>query len=117
MSLTGRIAVIIHADALAGLARCADNSAQCCVTSPPYFGLRDYSVEEGREYIGIDINSDYCELAEKRLSNVAQQLSLFSGGVENGNYEESTDNEQCEEKGLAVSGQGLPDEYAGCVRG
>jgi len=37
--------VIIHADALAGLARCADNSAQCCVTSPPYFGLRDYGVE------------------------------------------------------------------------
>jgi len=86
----------------------------------PFFGAGTtgvVAVEEGREYIGIDINSDYCELAKKRLSNVAQQLLLFSGGVENGDYEKSTDNEQCEEKGLAVSGQGLPDECKGRVYG
>ena len=33
---------IIHADVLEGLSQLPDNSVQCCVTSPPYWGLRDY---------------------------------------------------------------------------
>jgi DNA modification methylase len=36
---------IITADVLAGLAQLADDSVHCCVTSPPYWGLRDYGVE------------------------------------------------------------------------
>ena len=36
---------IIQSDVLAGLATLADGSARCCVTSPPYWGLRDYGVE------------------------------------------------------------------------
>jgi len=36
---------LIHADALHGLATLPDNSVQCIVTSPPYWGLRDYGVE------------------------------------------------------------------------
>ena len=36
---------IINADALAGLAQLADDSVHCVVTSPPYWGLRDYGVE------------------------------------------------------------------------
>ncbi len=35
---------IIHADALEGLQRLPDESVQCCITSPPYWGLRDYGV-------------------------------------------------------------------------
>lgn len=35
---------IIHADAIEGLRRLPDESVQCCVTSPPYWGLRDYGV-------------------------------------------------------------------------
>ena len=31
-------------DCLKGLRNMADNSVDCCVTSPPYFGLRDYGV-------------------------------------------------------------------------
>ncbi len=31
-------------DALAVLRRLPDCSVQCCVTSPPYWGLRDYGV-------------------------------------------------------------------------
>jgi len=34
---------IIKADVLDGLAQLEAESVQCCVTSPPYFGLRDYS--------------------------------------------------------------------------
>lgn len=33
---------IINADVLDGLAQIADESVQCVITSPPYFGLRDY---------------------------------------------------------------------------
>lgn len=35
---------IINADVLAGLRGIADGSVDCCVTSPPYWGLRDYGV-------------------------------------------------------------------------
>lgn len=36
---------IYHGDVLARLAELPDESVNCCVTSPPYFGLRDYGVE------------------------------------------------------------------------
>jgi DNA modification methylase len=36
---------ILLGDALEQLRTLADNSVHCCVTSPPYFGLRDYGVE------------------------------------------------------------------------
>lgn len=35
---------IYHGDALATLLELESGSVQCCVTSPPYWGLRDYSV-------------------------------------------------------------------------
>lgn len=34
-----------HGDSLAVLREMPDQSVNCCVTSPPYFGLRDYGVE------------------------------------------------------------------------
>ena len=34
-----------HGDSLAVLRELPDQSVDCCVTSPPYFGLRDYGVE------------------------------------------------------------------------
>jgi DNA modification methylase len=36
---------IINADVLDGLRSLPDESVHCCVTSPPYWGLRDYGVE------------------------------------------------------------------------
>jgi DNA modification methylase len=36
---------IIQGDALAVLTTMLGNSVQCCVTSPPYWGLRDYGVD------------------------------------------------------------------------
>ena len=35
-------ATIYVGDVLAGIKHIPDNSIQCCVTSPPYWGLRDY---------------------------------------------------------------------------
>ncbi len=36
---------ILHADVMAGLASMPDESIQCVMTSPPYWGLRDYGIE------------------------------------------------------------------------
>jgi DNA modification methylase len=36
---------IIHGDCLEVLKGLPDESVHCCVTSPPYFGLRDYGVD------------------------------------------------------------------------
>lgn len=36
---------IINADVMDGLAQLPDESVHCCVTSPPYWGLRDYGVD------------------------------------------------------------------------
>ncbi|MBU1248968.1 MAG: site-specific DNA-methyltransferase [Proteobacteria bacterium] len=33
-------------DCLEGLKSLSDNSVDCCVTSPPYFGLRDYGFDD-----------------------------------------------------------------------
>lgn len=38
-------AIILQGDALSVLKTMADESADMCVTSPPYFGLRDYGVD------------------------------------------------------------------------
>lgn len=40
-----KINEIINSDCLLGLQGLPDQSVNCCVTSPPYFGLRDYGVE------------------------------------------------------------------------
>jgi DNA modification methylase len=37
---------IYNLGCLEGLKMMADNSVDCCVTSPPYFGLRDYGTDE-----------------------------------------------------------------------
>jgi DNA modification methylase len=37
-----QVATILHGDALATLRTLPDESVHCCITSPPYWGLRDY---------------------------------------------------------------------------
>jgi site-specific DNA-methyltransferase (adenine-specific) len=44
LSLTG--SVIFEGDALAVLQRLPSHSVQCVVTSPPYWGLRDYDIDD-----------------------------------------------------------------------
>lgn len=36
---------LINADVIEGLGKLPDNSVQCCVTSPPYYMLRKYIVD------------------------------------------------------------------------
>ncbi len=50
---------VIVGDALMELANFPDNFFQCCVTSPPYWGLRDYGIEG---QIGAEMSlNDYIE--------------------------------------------------------
>jgi DNA modification methylase len=46
---------VIEADVLDGLAQLGDGSAQTCVTSPPYYGLRDYGTDG---QIGLEATPD-----------------------------------------------------------
>ncbi len=39
-----KVNIIHNVDCLAGLCRLPDNCVDCCITSPPYFNLRDYGV-------------------------------------------------------------------------
>ena len=42
----------IHiSECLSGLKELPDNSVNCCVTSPPYYGLRDYG---NKKQIGLE---------------------------------------------------------------
>lgn len=43
--MTTQPLTLLHGDCLAMLKTLPDQSVQCCVTSPPYYGLRDYGVE------------------------------------------------------------------------
>ena len=38
--------MILNGDALEMLKTLPDESVDCCVTSPPYFGLRDYGMDK-----------------------------------------------------------------------
>jgi DNA modification methylase len=46
---------IICGDARSALQRVPDRSVRCCVTSPPYFGLRDYG---HKEQIGLEVTPE-----------------------------------------------------------
>jgi DNA modification methylase len=50
---------ILHGDCLALLSHLDANSVQCCVTSPPYFGLRDYGTGT---WLGGDADCDHIEV-------------------------------------------------------
>lgn len=51
---------IYNQNCMEGMKQLPDNSIHCCVTSPPYFGLRDYGTEE---QIGMEQTPD--EFVEK----------------------------------------------------
>ena len=89
---------IIYGNTLSILKTFPDDCIDCVITSPPYYGLRDYGIEGqlgleptleagivldpfmgsgttafvarelGRNYIGIELSKDYIKLAENRLA-------------------------------------------------
>lgn len=61
------IARIWHTDALTCLRQLEDESVNCCVTSPPYYGLRNYGVE-GQ----LGLERTYQEYVEKLVAVFAE---------------------------------------------
>lgn len=59
---------IINENCLTGLSQLPDNSIDCCVTSPPYFGLRDYG---NAEQIGLE---ETPELFVQQLVKVFEEV-------------------------------------------
>ena len=37
------------------------------------------AVQSGRQYIGIDLASDYCEISRKRIARAEREPGLFAG--------------------------------------
>ena len=71
---------LICGDSLEVLRTLPSESVQCCITSPPYWGLRDYGVEgqlgleptpdcgrHGLVRIKIDLSPDQLEYVARRL--------------------------------------------------
>lgn len=59
---------IINSDCVLGMKNLPDNSIDCCVTSPPYFGLRDYGHED---QIGLE---DTPELFVEKMVEVFTEV-------------------------------------------
>lgn len=63
--------IIYNMDCLEGLKSLPDNCVDCCITSPPYFGLRDYGVAG---QIGLEETpEDYVQ----RLVNVFAEVIIW----------------------------------------
>jgi len=76
---------IIHGDCREVLKELPDQSIQCCVTSPPYWGLRDYDVEpvvwDGsadceHEWIEFYCNGQSGGPSQKQDSNVGSRFDI-----------------------------------------
>lgn len=70
---------IIVGDCIESLRTLPDESVHCCVTSPPYWGLRDYGVvalETGRKAILLELNPAYADIARRRIDATTPGLAL-----------------------------------------
>lgn len=77
------IDIIYNEDCLQGLKRLPDNSVDCCVTSPPYYALRDYGMDE---QIGLE---ETPQAYIDRLTDVFMEVYRVSALLFFLNYEEN----------------------------
>lgn len=128
---------LLQGDALEVLRSLPSESVNCCITSPPYFGLRDYGAEgqlglettpkayistlvavfgevrrvlsedgtlwlnigdsyagsgttglaalqEGRRFVGVELNPDYVKLAVKRIGGAKLALDFDAAEEDSG---------------------------------
>ena len=60
--------------ALTGLKKLPDNSIDCCVSSPPYWGLRDYGVD-GQ----VGNENDYVEFVDSLTEIYKEVYRVLKG--------------------------------------
>ena len=108
---------IIHGDALAVLRSLPDESAHCCVTSPPYWGLRDYGVpgqlglEKTPEEFVVRMTEVFSEVRRVLRADGTCWVNLgssYAGGGRGGNPEESAFRKQATNVGSLVPRTTVP---------
>ena len=73
--------IIYNEDCLETLKRLPDQSVNCCVTSPPYYGLRDYGTAT---WVGGDPNCDHKAAKLKSRYDYSLDTSLIQDGNRKG---------------------------------
>lgn len=90
------INIIHNENCLYGLKKLPDNSIDCCITSPPYWGLRDYGHEEqlGSEAHFKDFVNNLCNVFDevKRVLKDTGTCFVNLGDTYNGNKTGNTSN-------------------------
>ena len=74
---------VINADVMNGLAQLPDESVHCVVTSPPYWGLRDYGTGK---WEGGDINCDHKKVVDEAAAVASS--TLLGGKKSTGHIQE-----------------------------
>lgn len=101
---------ILHGDSLEVLKTLPDKSINCCVTSPPYWGMRDYGVDgqlglepSPEEYVD-KLVAIFCEVKRVLRDDGTLWLNLGDTYVHNSRGEcGSTDTKQLSNKGSVFS--------------
>jgi DNA modification methylase len=70
---------LYNGDCLTELRKLPAESVQCCVTSPPYFGLRDYGTATWEGGEGGDVGCDHTD-AEALAERLRQKKSMIACG-------------------------------------
>lgn len=90
--MNGSLYTVLTGDCLATLPTIPDGSVQCCVTSPPYWGLRDYGVGEqiGLEKTPVDYVTNlvtiFAEVRRVLKNDGTLWLNLGDSYAGGGNY-------------------------------
>lgn len=98
----------IEGNSLEKLKLLPDNSIDCCVTSPPYYGLRDYGTAT---WVGGDKDCDH-----SKSFDIDKDLSGCKNGQENGYAAKRTEKVQCKKCGATrkddqIGIEQTPQEY------
>lgn len=81
---------IIHGDALSSLRSLESESVQCVVTSPPYWGLRDYGLEPLVWDATVDCDHEWGAMERTAWANAVKGPAGFATGKNHTDYANAT---------------------------
>lgn len=67
--------IVYNEDCLQGLKHLPDNSIECCVTSPPYYGLRQYAPDLVR--LKILLRGVYAQMKRINKTSKHERQGIF----------------------------------------
>ena len=95
---------ILTGDCRELLATLPDASVQCCVTSPPYHGLRDYGTAA---WEGGDPNCDHVRLSPERINALTRNSTLSTPSSDNHEYHRGQYRDRCGKCGAVRIDKGI----------